>query len=38
MVISADLKKQQQYFDKNIALLHYLFIAKLLVKIARQNC
>jgi hypothetical protein len=38
MVISADFEKQKQYFDQlNIAssILLYLFIAILLVKIAR---
>jgi hypothetical protein len=41
MVISADFKKQKQYFDQKILLYQYiaillcLFIALLLVKIAR---
>jgi hypothetical protein len=38
MVISADFEKQKQYFEQeNIAssILHYHFIAILLVKIAR---
>jgi hypothetical protein len=39
MVISADFKKQKQYFDKkNIALLHYRFIAiSFYYNIACQN-
>jgi hypothetical protein len=39
MVISADFEKQKQFFDKKkyrtIALLQYLYIVILLVKIAR---